>query len=364
MFLEVWVILECPRNWRRRSRPILPWKCSSSGVWRRTRSTNTSPTRSPSKGNSGTSGMNGINIDSIIVRNSLVHIFQTIFSGRCKVPNRHRPTSELPATSVVIVFHNEALSTLLRTVHSVLNRSPKDLIKEIVLVDDASDMGEWVVSRFSKPFKLSILLFLISSADHLKDDRLEEYLDRNFPSGLIQLIREKERVGLIRARLTGGRAASSKTITYLDSHVEVTPGMVELPGRDYVRTPTRRWTIMAFISYCYCTGFQKASFFLFLPIECRVVGAPSRPYWGRSQHYSLSRGWYHSWYWFRIDTHSGHGRQSCRIRLDTLSEYRTYMWYIMQKHNWEGHTFNLLLFRTDCFKAQSKTFLFFLKQYR
>ncbi|KAG8134758.1 putative Polypeptide N-acetylgalactosaminyltransferase protein [Naja naja] len=45
----------------------------------------------------------------------------------------------LLTSSVIIVFHNEGWSTLMRTVHSVIKRTPRKYLAEIVLIDDFSN---------------------------------------------------------------------------------------------------------------------------------------------------------------------------------------------------------------------------------
>lgn len=96
---------------------------------------------------------------------------------------------KLPQVSVVIVYHNEAWSTLIRTVWSVITQSPKALLKEIILVDDFSEK------------------------DYL-GRQLQEYV-RNFPIP-VMLARTLSRVGLIQARLLGaGKATVSRLNIFL-----------------------------------------------------------------------------------------------------------------------------------------------------
>ncbi|XP_038607384.1 polypeptide N-acetylgalactosaminyltransferase 5 [Tachyglossus aculeatus] len=107
--------------------------------------------------------------------------------------------NDLPTTTIIICFVDEVWSTLLRSVHSVLNRSPPHLIQEIILVDD------------------------FSTKEHLKDN-LDKYMSQ-FPK--VRLLHLKERHGLIRARLAGAQIATGDVLTFLDSHVECNVGWLE-----------------------------------------------------------------------------------------------------------------------------------------
>ncbi|XP_014259783.1 N-acetylgalactosaminyltransferase 7 isoform X2 [Cimex lectularius] len=100
----------------------------------------------------------------------------------------------LPKTSVVIVFHNEGFSVLMRTVTSVLKRTPPEFLEEVLLVDDYSDKED------------------------LKS-KLENTIEEL--NGKVRLIRNKEREGLIRTRSRGAVEARGKVIVFLDAHCEV-----------------------------------------------------------------------------------------------------------------------------------------------
>lgn len=128
-------------------------------------------------------------------RNPICSLFT--LSSRCK---EIEYPSKLPTTSIVIVYHNEAWSTLIRTIWSIINRSPDTLLREIILVDDASER------------------------EFLRDP-LETYLKKLSVKCLI--IRMHERSGLIKARLLGATHVTGEVIIFLDAHCECTVGWLE-----------------------------------------------------------------------------------------------------------------------------------------
>uniref|UniRef100_A0A147BRJ6 Polypeptide N-acetylgalactosaminyltransferase n=1 Tax=Ixodes ricinus TaxID=34613 RepID=A0A147BRJ6_IXORI len=123
---------------------------------------------------------------------------------------KKRYVKDLPTASVVVPFHNEHWTTLLRTATSVLNRSPPGLIKEIILADD------------------------FSNKDQLKKP-LEDYIAKHFTN--VHVVRAMKREGLIRARLMGARQATGDVLIFLDSHTEANtnwlPPLLEPIAKDY-----------------------------------------------------------------------------------------------------------------------------------
>eukprot|EP00039_Didymoeca_costata_P010943 m.149490 g.149490 ORF g.149490 m.149490 type:complete len:696 (+) comp15014_c0_seq1:69-2156(+) len=112
---------------------------------------------------------------------------------------KYYPSQYLPEVSVIIVFYNEARSTLLRTVWSVLDRSPSHLIKEIILVDDGS------------------------TREHLKEPLISEVA--SIPK--TRVVAMKERGGLIRAKVHGVEHSTGEVLMFIDSHCEVNDGWLE-----------------------------------------------------------------------------------------------------------------------------------------
>ena len=96
------------------------------------------------------------------------------------------------------MYHNEGNSTLLRGLTSIVRKSPNRYIKEIILVDDASEGREYLhkpLDKFVKTLPVEVKIF-----------------------------RNTERLGLMRSRLRGAEAATGDTLTFLDAHIECTTG--------------------------------------------------------------------------------------------------------------------------------------------
>ena len=97
---------------------------------------------------------------------------------------------------MVLVFHNEGFSVLLRTIVSILNRSPAHLLTEVLLVDDFSDLA----------------------AHPDLGQRLEDWVSQREK---VRLVRNQERQGLIRSKNKGAEESDGEVVVFLDAHCEV-----------------------------------------------------------------------------------------------------------------------------------------------
>ncbi|XP_076760469.1 N-acetylgalactosaminyltransferase 6 isoform X2 [Xylocopa sonorina] len=148
-------------------------------------------------------GFNAALSDEISVNRSIPDI-------RHRDCKKKKYLKNLDSVSVIVSFHNEHFSTLMRTCWSVINRSPASLLKEIILVDDASTKVE------------------------LKK-HLDDYVAEHLPK--VKVVRLLERSGLIKGRLAGAKIAKAKVLVFLDSHSEANvnwlPPLLEPIAQNY-----------------------------------------------------------------------------------------------------------------------------------
>lgn len=86
--------------------------------------------------------------------------------------------------------------TLLRSINTIIHRTPTHLLHEIILVDDFSDLND------------------------LQNILKTELNDIN-SNNKIRLLRNEKREGLIRSRVYGARNSTGDVLIFLDSHIEV-----------------------------------------------------------------------------------------------------------------------------------------------
>ncbi|KAF7632803.1 Glyco_trans_2-like domain-containing protein [Meloidogyne graminicola] len=115
-------------------------------------------------------------------------------------------------TSIVIVYHNEAFSVLVRMINGIFRYTPLKLLNEIILYDDASESHSSIENQLKEYSKL----------------RGGNWVE------IVKFNKAKERQGLIRAKVSfyliyvfASREATGDVIVFLDSHCEVTPRWLE-----------------------------------------------------------------------------------------------------------------------------------------
>nr|XP_020138766.1 polypeptide N-acetylgalactosaminyltransferase 9 [Microcebus murinus] len=155
-----------------------------------------------------------------------ISLDRTIPDYRPKKCRQMTYSQDLPQVSVVFIFVNEALSVILRSVHSVVNHTPSQLLKEVILVDDNSDNVEL---KFN----------------------LDQYVRKRYP-GLVKIVRNSRREGLIRARLQGWKAATAPVVGFFDAHVEFNTGWAE-PALSRIQEDRRRIVLPAIDNIKYST---------------------------------------------------------------------------------------------------------------
>lgn len=159
----------------------------------------------------------------------MISLNRSIKDIRHKDCKKMQYSAKLPTVSVIFPFHEEHNSTLLRSVYSVINRSPPELLKEIILVDDFSEKP-----ALRQP--------------------LEDFLKKNKIDHIVKVLRTKKREGLIRGRQLGAQEATGEILIFLDAHSECNynwlPPLLDPIAEDY------RTVVCPFVDVIDCETYE------------------------------------------------------------------------------------------------------------
>uniref|UniRef100_A0A0N5C4C4 Polypeptide N-acetylgalactosaminyltransferase n=1 Tax=Strongyloides papillosus TaxID=174720 RepID=A0A0N5C4C4_STREA len=189
--------------------------------------------------------------------------------------------SKLPTVTVIFPFFNEHKSVILRSIYSILNRSPSNTVVQIILVNDGSTKEE-----LNEPFN--------------------EDLKRLGLSDIVEMIINKKREGLIRARQVGAYRAFGEILVFLDAHSEANynwlPPLVEPIILNY------KTVVCPFVDVISCDTFEyraqdeggRGSFdwsfnYKRLPLRKSDVENPTKPFYSpvmAGGYFAISAKWF------------------------------------------------------------------------
>ncbi|KAG6457970.1 hypothetical protein O3G_MSEX010589 [Manduca sexta] len=178
-----------------------------------------------------------------------LHAFNTLVSQRIgnhrglpdtrnKLCRAQKFPEKLPKVSIIICFYNEHFETLSRSVYSILDKTDQRYLKEIILVDDYSDLENLhddvhkLVNQLNNRMRKDEEMLETNNldvenvVDYINDDNNvdKKTTDKNLKlrEGFnVRLLRTSKREGLIRARLYGADNSVGEVLVFLDSHIEV-----------------------------------------------------------------------------------------------------------------------------------------------
>ncbi|XP_034482469.1 putative polypeptide N-acetylgalactosaminyltransferase 12 [Drosophila innubila] len=111
-----------------------------------------------------------------------------------------------PGVSLIVIFRNEQLAMLLRTLHSLRDRTDPEFVGELLVINDNSDMGIWTEELSRHAFDAYVWQHIRSSA---------------------KIFHMEEQMGLVRARRFAASMSEFEILVFLDAHVEVNEGWLE-----------------------------------------------------------------------------------------------------------------------------------------